>query len=224
MPPWLQQSLGNEAAAQPLELLWRISIAFAFGGLVALIYRGTHRSEPMSPTFPRTLVLLSILIAMVTSVIGNNVARAFSLVGALSIVRFRTVVRDTQDTAFVIFAVVVGMAAGASHLWVAVIGTGVVAAAVFIVRPRGGATVWTEEECDLTVRFNTGSSPEDLVAPIFKKHLQQHEVLGVATAKQGTALEVTYRIRFRGSSAPLQLVKELSLVEGVQNVEVHRED
>ena len=52
---------------------------------------------------------------MVTQVIGDNVARAFSLVGALSIVRFRTVVRDTQDTAYVIFAVAVGMAVGANH-------------------------------------------------------------------------------------------------------------
>ena len=52
-------------------------------------------------SFTVTLVLLTILIAMVTQVIGDNVARAFSLVGALSIVRFRTVVRDTQDTAYV---------------------------------------------------------------------------------------------------------------------------
>ena len=64
-------------------------------------------------SFVVTLVLLTILIAMVTQVIGDNVARAFSLVGALSIVRFRTVVRDTQDTAYVIFAVAVGMAVGA---------------------------------------------------------------------------------------------------------------
>ena len=64
-------------------------------------------------------MLLSILIAMVTQVIGDNIARAFSLVGALSIVRFRTVVRDTQDTAFVIFAVAVGMAMGANNPWVA---------------------------------------------------------------------------------------------------------
>jgi uncharacterized membrane protein YhiD involved in acid resistance len=225
MTNWLETPPFDPASlATPLDLLGRISLAFVLGCVVALIYKGTHRSEPMSPTFPRTLILLSILIAMVTSVIGNNVARAFSLVGALSIVRFRTVVRDTQDTAFVIFAVVVGMAAGADHLWVAVIGIGVVAAAVFIVRPRGSATVWTEEECDLSVRFNTGVNPEQLVGPAFKNHLLQHEVLGVSTAKQGTAIEVMYRIRFRESSAPLQLVKELSLVEGVQNVEVHRED
>jgi hypothetical protein len=63
---------------------------------LALIYRLTASESEVAPSFTATLVLLSILIAMVTQVIGDNVARAFSLVGALSIVRFRTVVRDTQ--------------------------------------------------------------------------------------------------------------------------------
>jgi uncharacterized membrane protein YhiD involved in acid resistance len=223
MPPWLQNTLSNSGHAPPLELLWRTSIAFVFGCAVALIYRGTHRAEPIAPTFPRTLVLLSILISMVTSVIGESVARAFSLVGALSIVRFRTVVRDTQDTAFVIFAVIVGMAAGSDHLWVALIGIGVVAVAVFILRPRGKATIWTEEQCDLSIRLEMGMNPESLVEPVFKKHLQQYEILSIETAKQGTALEITYRTRFRKSSAPLDLVGELNRVDGIQGVEVHRE-
>ena len=59
---------------------------------------------------------------MVSVVIGNSVAHTFSLMGALSIVRFRTVVEDTRDTAFVIFSVVVGMAAGAGLILVALIG------------------------------------------------------------------------------------------------------
>ncbi len=224
MPPWLQQSISNQGHAPPLELVWRIGIAFVFGCVVALVYRGTHRRDPITPTFPRTLVLLSILIAMVTSVIGDNVARAFSLVGALSIVRFRTVVRDTQDTAFVIFAVIVGMAAGANHLWVAIIGIAIVALAIFILRPRGQANIWTEDECNLSVRVSSGKDPEQLVEPSFRKHLQQFQILAVETAKQGTALELTYRIRFRKSAAPLQLVGELSRIEGIQNVEVHREE
>ena len=87
--------------------------------------------DESAASFRATLVLLSILIAIVTQVVGNNTARAFSLVGALSIVRFRTVVQDTQDTAFVIFAVVMGMAAGANDIWISVIGLVVVTAAAF---------------------------------------------------------------------------------------------
>ena len=109
-----------------MDVVIRLLIALVLGVVVSAIYRYTRKSAILSPSFPSTLVLLSILIAMVTQVIGDNVARAFSLVGALSIVRFRTVVRDTQDTAYVIFAVVVGMAVGAKNPWVAVIGLAVV--------------------------------------------------------------------------------------------------
>src|SRR5436190_5062072 len=111
-------------------------VAFIGGLLVAGIYRGTRAPSHRNPSFPATLVLLSILIAMVTQVIGDSVAKAFSLVGALSIVRFRTVVRDTQDTAFVIFAVVVGMAAGAGAYAIAAVGLAVGGLAAVIVRTR----------------------------------------------------------------------------------------
>src|SRR2546425_3935545 len=148
MPAFLKSPFVNGPNVAPLDVLIRLLAALVLGGLVAWIYRRTRKSTEVAASFPITLVLLSVLIAMVTSVIGDNVARAFSLVGALSIVRFRTVVRDTQDTAFVIFAVIVGMAAGASHLWVAFIGIAVIAAAIFILRPRGQSLVWTEEGCD----------------------------------------------------------------------------
>ena len=98
-----------------LGVLLRLLAACGLGYVVAVIYRKTRPAPAVLASFPGTLVLLSVLIAMVTQVIGDNVARAFSLVGALSIVRFRTVVRDTQDTAYVIFAVAVGMAVGADH-------------------------------------------------------------------------------------------------------------
>jgi len=66
--------------------------------------------------------------------------------------------------------------------------------------------------------------PDQAVEPLLRRHLQQFEILAVATAKQGTALEITYRTRFRKSSAPLDLVRELSHAEGVLNVEIHREE
>ena len=81
--------------ARPLQVLGRLVGAMLLGGVVGWIYQRTRPASETSSSLAMTLVLLSILIAMVTQVIGDNVARAFSLVGALSIVRFRTVVRDT---------------------------------------------------------------------------------------------------------------------------------
>src|SRR5687767_15803496 len=117
-----------------LAVFLRLVLAMLAGGVVTLIYRFTRAADETAPSFTVTLVLLAILIAMVTQVIGDNVARAFSLVGALSIVRFRTVVRDTQDTAYVIFAVAVGMSAGAGHPGLALSGLVVIGVAAFLMR------------------------------------------------------------------------------------------
>jgi hypothetical protein len=169
-------------------------------------------------------VLLSALIAMVTQVMGDNVARAFSLVGALSIVRFRTVVRDTQDTAFVIFAVVVGMAVGARDLIVAGIGLVVIGAAAFIMRPRGEDPTAFEgtEGCTLRLRVGLGHDLEALVGATIDAHVAARRVLSMSTARQGLSLDVSYQGRLRGDDSAEALVKSLNRLEGVQDVELRR--
>src|SRR6266705_2027586 len=103
----LQPALADDALSL-LDLLGRLSVAFAFGCAAAGMHYVTSRpgGRRTDRSLLVTLVLLAVLIALVTIVVGTNVARAFSLVGALSIIRFRTVVEDTRDTAFVIYAVV----------------------------------------------------------------------------------------------------------------------
>lgn len=141
MPEFLKDFVSAVPAVSPLELAIRLVAALLGGIIVSRIYRATRPDLAIAPSFPGTLVLLAVLIALATGVIGDSVARAFSLVGALSIVRFRTVVRDTQDTAYVIFAVVVGMAVGTNNFLAAVIGIGIVAVAAFITtqRPKSSA-------------------------------------------------------------------------------------
>ena len=136
---------GN-VSREPLTVFLRLIVAMVMGGMVAAIYRRTRYASQTTSSFTVTLVLLSILIAMVTQVIGDNVARAFSLVGALSIVRFRTVVRDTQDTAYVIFAVAVGMAVGAAHPWLAIGGIVVTGSAAYVMRERAAASALATAE------------------------------------------------------------------------------
>src|SRR5688500_19400999 len=136
MPDLFRESLLDFEAVPPLVVVVRLLAALLLGGVDALVYRFTRSKAEVAPSFTATLVLLSILIAMVTQVIGDNVARAFSLVGALSIVRFRTVVRDTQDTAYVIFSVAVGMATGADNVTVGLSGVVIVGAAAFLMRAR----------------------------------------------------------------------------------------
>ncbi len=209
----------SEGPEVPWELLGiRLVLSLAAGFLIAWMYRRTHDGSG-AQSLPATLVLLAVLIAAVTQVIGNNVARAFSLVGALSIVRFRTVVRDTRDTAFVIFAVVVGMAIGAAHARVALITLAVGALAAWIMKPKPAARV-AAQEFKLTVRVALGVDAETLTREVFRKHLTAWSGYGAATARQGSAVEVAWLVTSRPTSAASAIVHDLNRLEGVQAVEL----
>ena len=226
MPDFLRDSLVEFQTPPPVIVLLRLVAALALGALVALVYRLTRTVADDARSFTGTLVLLSILIAMVTQVIGDNVARAFSLVGALSIVRFRTVVRDTQDTAFVIFAVGVGMAVGAGSHWVAIGGIMVVAFAAFLMKqpppaelspqPAGG------DPFELQVRLGIGHDPQVVVGPTLDEHVRERRLMSIATARQGLAVDATYRTALRTDQSADALLRALNRLDGVQSVALQR--
>jgi hypothetical protein len=216
------------ADAPPLTpaVVVRLVVAAVLGWLVAWMYRRTRPDSSVLPSFPGTLILLAILIAMVTQVIGTNLARAFGLVGALSIVRFRTVVRDTQDTAFVIFAVIVGMAVGANDPWVAVIGIGVIGVVAVLLRGRASSTGEPVGLLPFTVRARValGSDVEELFSATLAEHVSQRRLRSIETARNGMLLEVTYDAELRSVDSAERLVKALNRLEGVQSVQVDRRD
>jgi Domain of unknown function (DUF4956) len=203
----------------------RLILAALLGLAIAAIYR---RARPMSEeaeSFTVTLVLLTILIAMVTQVIGDNVARAFSLVGALSIVRFRTVVRDTQDTAYVIFAVSVGMALGANHPLVGLCGLVVVGGTAVVLRKRGVPIMPASNGAlpyELHVRLAIGKDAEAVLGPALDEYASQRRLVAVATARQGLSLDTTYALALRNNAHSSAVVAALNRLDGVQNVELNR--
>ena len=206
------------------DILLRLSLAAAFGMAAALAYYLTQRKRRAeAASFVATMVLLAVLLGMVSMVIGSNIARAFALVGALSIVRFRTVVEDTRDTAFVIFAVVVGMAAGAGAYLVAAVGIPIVGLVAWLLAlwGRSGEKNATPRERPSTVvvRLGTGVDPAAGVAVVLEKHAEDVQLVEVATVRQGTALDLKYSLRFRPGAAVLALIGDLNRTEGVQGVE-----
>lgn len=219
-PDFLTSVFGTPAIA-PQTVAIRLVAALVLGLVVAWVYRRSRDAGDGSPTFPVTLVLLSVLIAMVTQVIGDNVARAFSLVGALSIVRFRTVVRDTQDTAFVIFAVVIGMGIGAGAPWVAVIGLVVVGAASFAMRPATMAAQATTR-FTLTLRVGLGLDLDTVLGGALDSHLLSRHLQSVGTTRQGTSIDVIYDAVLKPVCSPDDLVKTLYRIDGVHAVELRR--
>ena len=225
MPDWLRQSAGIGVSESWGLLTVRLLIALILGSLVTFIHRATRgRSTGPSSTFPATLVLLCVLIAMVTQVIGDSIARAFSLAGALSIVRFRTVLRDSKDTAFVIFAVVVGMAVGAGQPLVAVLGMVAfsVAAAIYHDRPHDDLAAPLLNL--LTVKLVWSQELESQLRTALSKHTSDLQSLTAGTIRQGSAMELTYRVALLPTASLPQLVSDLNRIEGVLAAEVRPEN
>jgi Domain of unknown function (DUF4956) len=224
MVEWLEAAFAGNGNAVALDVLaLRLGAAVVLGFAVGGIYLATRRlPRAEAASFVTTLVLLAILIAMVTLIIGNNAARAFSLVGALAIIRFRTVVEDTRDTAFVIFAVVVGMAAGAGFLVVPLIGTPLVALIAWLLSLWGGAASAAPggEEYSLAIRLGIGHDPARVFKELFAKYVLSSRLRLTATARQGAALDLIYYVRLRREDDAALFVSDLNRVDGVQSVEL----
>jgi uncharacterized membrane protein YhiD involved in acid resistance len=217
MPP---ETLAPAAWA---SLVTKLASAIACGLVVAWIYRATRGMNRMAASFPGTLVMLCVLIALVTQVIGGNVALAFSLVGALSIVRFRTVVQDTKDTAFVIFAVVVGMAIGAGQLPVALSGTAAVGMVAWIFRDRNDQrNGHHHRQFDVCVRMDPDMAAEPKVQAAMARHDPAVACTATRTTKKRTAVRAVYGVRLPEGVSPSVVAAELAAIPGVQAVDVGR--
>ena len=94
------------------EFILALALSFLLAGVIAIVYRITHTGLSYSRSFAMTMVLMSLTISFIMLIIGSNLARAFSLVGALSIIRYRNAVKESRDTAFIFLTMAIGMACG----------------------------------------------------------------------------------------------------------------
>ncbi|MBQ6959907.1 MAG: DUF4956 domain-containing protein [Clostridia bacterium] len=105
----------------PLNVVAALLVALAAGAVIAMVYKATFRGVLYSPSFSLTLILLCLVTTPVVMCIGSNVALSMGMVGALSIVRFRTAVKDPLDTAYMFWAITMGILVGSNAYVIAVV-------------------------------------------------------------------------------------------------------
>lgn len=120
----LVQSTGLAAqfkSVVPSDLFLALGLAFVIGLIIAIVYRKTYRGVLYSPSFTVTLIMLTLITTPVTMGIRSDIALSMGMVGALSIVRFRTAVKDPLDTAYMFWALTMGILLGAGLYLIALI-------------------------------------------------------------------------------------------------------
>lgn len=105
------------------DIVLRIAFSVVMGCIIFLSYRITHTGTVYSHKFNITLLTLTVLTTAVMTVIGNNLALSLGMVGALSIIRFRTSIKDSRDTAYIFWTIIVGICSGVGDYTVATVGS-----------------------------------------------------------------------------------------------------
>jgi uncharacterized membrane protein YhiD involved in acid resistance len=195
----------------------KIGVAFVCGLFVAFLYRKTYRGPGYSVAYTNTLILLAMTTAMMIMVIGNNLARAFGLVGALSVIRFRHAVKNTQDIVFVFLALAIGMAAGVGFYAVALVGTLTIGIVVLIL---SRAKFSTPRRDDYLLQFNYRSTG-DKVPPyqaVLDRHAAKLTPINVRSLGETDLIELSYYVRLKNKDRGDDLIKEMNHTPGVQYV------
>jgi len=154
--------------------------------------------------------------ALVIMVIGNNLARAFGLVGAMSIIRFRAAVKDTRDIAFVFFALAAGMAGGAGNHVIGLVG-GLMVILVIIALYLTNFGVITRKELLLKFRLITEEDNQIYIS-VFDRYLSSFTMLNVRSARLGQQLEFSFRVRFKRNRNFQEFIREMTALEGIDRV------
>jgi len=205
-----------------------LALSFVLSVLIAWAYRHTHRGTSYSQTYAQTLVLLGMIVAMIMLIIGSNLARAFSLVGALSIIRFRNAVKETRDVGFVFLVMAIGMACGTRFYALAAFASFVFVAVALAMFKLDLFAKHVAERV-LRVRLPADRDLDEALLPIFEQYLSDHRLVSVETVSAGVLQEAVYSVVLRAEADGRRLLEairavndnhKVALVMGQQEVDL----
>ncbi len=185
--------------------------------IIATIYRFCIRGASYSQSFQQTIILMGIIVSVIMLIIGSNIARAFSLVGALSIIRFRTAIKDPMDVGYLFFSMAVGMACGTQFYGIAIITTFFVSAVIlFLSRVNLGSRQFPEYF--LEIQFLSGSDPSALMADCLDKFATHSTCNRIETVMGGALLETSYTLQMKFGISEKEFLENLREINGNNKV------
>ncbi len=114
------------------QVVLAMTAALVLGLFMYFIYKKTYSGVVYSKSFNQTLVVLAVIVTMVMTIIGGSLALSLGMVGSLSVIRFRTAIKEPKDMAFLFWAIAIGLSCGAEMYVVAVVGSAVIAVVLFV--------------------------------------------------------------------------------------------
>ena len=188
-------------------------------GFIVIIYQWTHL-KGADKSFTDTLIMLCMLISVVMIIIDDSIARAFALVGALSIIRFRTAIQDPRDIGFVFYALAAGMAVGADNPAVAILATFVIGV-ILLCMFYWNRHFSKENEFTLEFCIPPNLDLETTYRSIFDKYIMNDRLID-KRIKRSQIVELIFRVKMTDPSEWIRFFNELSEVEEITDVKIDK--
>ncbi len=205
-----------------------LGLGFALSLAIAWVYRATHRGTSYAQSFAQTLVIMGMVTSLIMLIIGSNIARAFSLIGALSVIRFRNAVKETRDVGFMFLSMAIGMACGTRFYMLATFATAVFAAVLGIMHKLDLFKKEVTERV-LRVRLPAGLDHEQVFEEVFREYLTESRFVALESVAGGVLQELVYVVLFKRGAKPHEFVEgvraaagnnKVALVMGQQEVDL----
>ncbi|MDO4910034.1 MAG: DUF4956 domain-containing protein [Corynebacterium sp.] len=194
-----------------MDVLITLVLSFLLTSCIGWVYQKTHRNVSYSQSFVQTMVLVGMIIAIIMLVVGSNIARAFSLVGALSVIRFRNAVKETRDVGFIFFAMCIGMATGTRFYVLAIVATIAISLAILVMfKFNWFSSNITRQVVKVRIPAQgVDGNPTADVEKVLAGYANSFEMISAETVAGGALTELTYTTEFRRGVDPEKVIAEL---------------
>jgi uncharacterized membrane protein YhiD involved in acid resistance len=200
-----------------ISVIYTTLLAFILSMLIALTYERTYRGLSYSRNYVQALILSAIVAAMIMQAIGDSLGRGLGMIGALSIIRFRTVFKDPKDIIFMFASLAAGISCGVFGYSIAVAGTVAFCIVAFFLylTPFG-----QERYYDGMLRFNMETNADNtiVIEKILKSYCKNFALITLRELAQGNRLDYAYHVKLKKANTKSEFVNKLTELSTLNDV------
>ncbi len=217
MNPFQFEDLSGTFSA--FDVAASLGLAMVLSLMIAWVYRATHRNISYSQSYVQTLVILGMLIALIMLVVGSNIARAFALVGALSVVRFRNAIKETRDVGFIFLVMGIGMACG-TRFYLLAVAAAITICLVIVIMYRFNWFRLDVQRQVVKIQVPPDDDYTPVIADVLIGFTTEFELVSTESIRGGALTELFYTVRLKKDATPGDLITALRGHNAGQKVSV----
>ena len=206
-----------------ISICYALALSFILGTIIAVVYVRTFQGLSYSRNFLHCLVLCPVVTAIAMQAVGDNLARGIGMVGAISLLRFRSSLKDPRDMFFLFASLAMGVACGVHSYSIGVVGCFGFVASAFVI----SATPFGQSnQYDGLLRFNMAMNfkTNEQLEKLMTENCKAFALITLREIAQGNRLDYSYQVKLRKNRSYENFINDLQTIAGMKGVNLMLQD